>query len=141
MGRYYSGDIEGKLWFGVQSTDDAEFFGGESCEAYWSEDDEDDLNAYGIAFTFTTDNMPEIEVGLESCLKALEGWKEKLDAFFDANESYNDKQLCQELGFEWNPDNKTKVHDLLVWYARLDLGKKIYGYVKENGECNFECEY
>ena len=28
MGRYYSGDIEGKFWFGVQSSDDASFFGG-----------------------------------------------------------------------------------------------------------------
>ena len=27
MGRYYDGDIEGKFWFGVQSSDDADFFG------------------------------------------------------------------------------------------------------------------
>ena len=27
MGRYYNGDIEGKFWFGVQSSDDADFFG------------------------------------------------------------------------------------------------------------------
>ena len=26
MGRYYSGDIEGKFWFAVQSSDDADFF-------------------------------------------------------------------------------------------------------------------
>ena len=29
MGRYYEGDIEGKFWFGVQSSDDADFFGCE----------------------------------------------------------------------------------------------------------------
>ena len=29
MGRYYSGDIEGKFWFAVQSSDDGEFFGSE----------------------------------------------------------------------------------------------------------------
>ena len=29
MGRYYNGDIEGKFWFGVQSSDDADFFGKE----------------------------------------------------------------------------------------------------------------
>lgn len=28
MGRYYSGDISGKFWFGVQSSTDAENFGG-----------------------------------------------------------------------------------------------------------------
>jgi hypothetical protein len=32
MGRHYSGDIEGKFWFGVQSSDDASLFGGETSE-------------------------------------------------------------------------------------------------------------
>ena len=32
MGRYYRGDIEGKFWFGVQDSQDASFFGGESSE-------------------------------------------------------------------------------------------------------------
>ena len=29
MGRYYSGDIEGKFWFAIQSSDDADYFGVE----------------------------------------------------------------------------------------------------------------
>ena len=29
MGRYYHGDIEGKFWVGVQSSDDGEFFGAQ----------------------------------------------------------------------------------------------------------------
>ena len=29
MGRYYNGDIEGKFWFGVQASNDADFFGSE----------------------------------------------------------------------------------------------------------------
>ena len=29
MGRYYEGDIEGKFWFAVQSSDDGEHFGAE----------------------------------------------------------------------------------------------------------------
>ena len=28
MGRYYSGDVEGKWWFGVQSSDTPTKFGG-----------------------------------------------------------------------------------------------------------------
>ena len=32
MGRYYQGDIEGKFWFGVQSSDDANNFGGSEIE-------------------------------------------------------------------------------------------------------------
>ena len=30
MGRYYHGDIEGKFWFAVQSSQDADFFGSEA---------------------------------------------------------------------------------------------------------------
>ena len=33
MGRYYEGDIEGKFWFGVQSSDDGEFFGAQEQES------------------------------------------------------------------------------------------------------------
>lgn len=32
MGRMYSGDIDGKFWFAVQSSDDPSFFGGEETE-------------------------------------------------------------------------------------------------------------
>jgi hypothetical protein len=43
MGRYYTGDIEGKFMFGVQSSDDANFFGVEgesrSLDYYYSEED------------------------------------------------------------------------------------------------------
>jgi hypothetical protein len=47
MGRYYHGDIEGKFWFGVQSSYDADFFGVEhkkvynrKCGCLYSEKDE-----------------------------------------------------------------------------------------------------
>ena len=47
MGRYYFGDIEGKLWFGIQNSDDADFFGVEhqknynrKCGCWYSEADE-----------------------------------------------------------------------------------------------------
>ena len=29
MGRYYSGDIEGKMWFAVQNSSDWDYFGKE----------------------------------------------------------------------------------------------------------------
>ena len=34
MGRYYVGMISGKFWFGVQSSNDAENFGGSECVKY-----------------------------------------------------------------------------------------------------------
>ena len=33
MGRYYDGDIEGKFWFAIQSSDDGEHFGSEECDS------------------------------------------------------------------------------------------------------------
>ena len=42
MGRYYSGDINGKFWFGIQNSDDAEQFGARIEEAsfiqYYADD-------------------------------------------------------------------------------------------------------
>ena len=34
MGRYYEGDIDGKFWFGVQSSSDADYFGVDNINYY-----------------------------------------------------------------------------------------------------------
>jgi hypothetical protein len=48
MGRYYHGDIEGKFWFGVQSSNDAEYFGVEGntnyLHYYFDEDNKKDVH-------------------------------------------------------------------------------------------------
>jgi len=41
MGRYYRGDIEGKFWFGVQDSRDAEHFGGKETPIIEIFEDED----------------------------------------------------------------------------------------------------
>ena len=47
MGRYYTGDIEGKFWFGVQDSTDADYFGVQGEPRfylyYFSEDDKNQL--------------------------------------------------------------------------------------------------
>ena len=56
MGRYYSGDIEGKFWFGVQDSDDASFFGGEVVEPNY------------IQYPFDRErDMENVEKGLKTC--------------------------------------------------------------------------
>ena len=57
MGRYYSGDIEGKFWFGVQSSDDGEFFGARELEPNY--------------ITYIVEDIKEVEEGLEKCKEAL----------------------------------------------------------------------
>ena len=61
MGRYYSGDIEGKFWFGVQSSDDGNFFGAQDQESNYIDyhvDKQEFIDSRGLskcrkALTFT----------------------------------------------------------------------------------------
>ena len=122
MGRYYNGDIEGKFWFAVQSSDDADFFGVEGYSAY--------LNYY-----FDKDDMTTIDKGIKTCIDTLGSWKEKLDKFFKENNGYNDEMLEEQIGLK--PE---KAKGVLEWYARLHLGQKIKKCVEEKEECSFEAE-
>jgi hypothetical protein len=123
MGRYYSGDIEGKFWFAVQSSDDADFFG--VCGEQPNE----------LYYYFDKDNLPEIKKGIKQCLEELGEYKERLDIFFGGNEGYNDEMIAKELKI-----SKAKAGELLEWYARLELGEKILKQVKKAGYCEFVAE-
>ena len=122
MGRYYNGDIEGKFWFGVQTSDDACFFGAE----------ETTINTYYIE----RDDLPEVSKRLEECKKKLGIYKDKLDKFFNDNDSYNDSDLAKE----FNIDVK-KLSELLEWYARFELGEKIALHLISNEDCEFTADY
>jgi hypothetical protein len=128
MGRYYDGDIEGKFWFGVQSSDDAEFFGAKEREPMFVE--------YGV------EDMAEVDRGLDMCILNLGANKERLDKFFDSCEhGYNDEMLIKYY------KDKVKliidegfVRKMLIWYARLELGEKIKKCMVEKGFCEFRAE-
>ena len=125
MGRYYNGDIEGKFWFGVQSSDDADFFGSKGEEP----------NTF-LNYHFTKDeHLKDIKKGIKECEKELGTWKEKLDKFFKDNNGYNDKMIEDQLGLK---EEKSK--ELLEWYARLELGNQILECVMKQGDCSFEAE-
>jgi len=123
MGRYYNGDINGKFWFGVQASDDASFFGGEKSEPSYLE------------YSFDTKDLPKIQSGLKKCWEKLRGHKGKLDKFFQERHSYSNEMLEQSLEVD-----AAKVAELLEWYARLALGKKIRNCVRKQGSCCFEAE-
>jgi len=125
MGRYYNGDIEGKFWFGVQSSDDGDFFGSKGEEP----------NTF-LNYHFSKDeHLKDIKKGIKECEKELGTWKEKLDKFFKDNNGYNDKMIEDQLGLK-----KEKSKELLKWYARLELGNQILECVMKQGECSFEAE-
>ena len=125
MGRYYNGDIEGKFWFGVQSSADADFFGASGTKP----------NQYLNYHFDKEDHLKSIKKGIKECEKKLGTWKEKLDKFFKDNNSYNDKMLEDQLGLK---EEKSK--EFLEWYARLELGEQILDCVLKKGECSFESE-
>ena len=130
MGRYYDGDISGKFWFGIQSSDDADFFGVEGVQPSYLE------------YEFGTDGIDDIELGIRACYEKLGDNKERLDKFFDELKSGYNEDMIRKHWVEWygvEYDDK-KIEVMLKWYARLELGEQILKCVKETGECNFRAE-
>lgn len=123
MGRYYSGDIEGKFWFAVQASDAADRFGVTGTPPNY-------LNYY-----FDISNLQSIRDEIGVILKNLGEYRDKLDKFFDMKCCYNDKELQEYLKVDEN-----KERYLLSEYADLCLGEKILKCVEENGSCEFEAE-
>jgi len=135
MGRYYNGDINGKFYFGVQSSNDASFFGGSECEPNY------------IEYYFDSNDLEDIENGIKECKEELGELKQQIDKFFNDVNGYNDKIIADYWLKEFGVDLEYKdgVYDMekkikLEWYARLELGEKILKCVKDNGECTFEAE-
>ena len=130
MGRYYHGDIDGKFWFAVQSSDDADFFGVEGEQPNFLE------------YWYDNDDLPKVKHGIKKCKKSLGKYKKYLDEFFDTRESYNNKMLADFLNEKEKPHNHSEdqVRYYLEWYARLGLGQQIHNCIKDHGQCSFEAE-
>ena len=122
MGRYYNGDIEGKFWLGVQASHDADFFGVSGYQPNYLE------------YEFEEENLPDVKKGIAFCEKELGDYEKKIDDFFDKVNGYND-DIIKEHGFDIKEFNKK-----IVWYARLELGRKIYKCLEKNKSCNFDAE-
>jgi hypothetical protein len=122
MGRYYDGDIEGKFMFGRQSSDDADFFGQSGTPEF-------------INYYFKKEDISTVRERLLECLKVLGNAKPKIDKFFKKNDSFNNQMFEEEFG--WDVE---KTNNNLEWYARFELGKKIYKHLKDNDYCSFQAE-
>ena len=129
MGRYYHGDIEGKFWFAVQSSQDADFFGSEGTASH-------------LHYYFDEDHKKDVHKGILECDRKLHKYKKLLDEFFESREGYNNEQLTKFLDEKNHPHchSEEEVKVYLKLYARRHLGKKIYDCINENGECSFEAE-
>jgi hypothetical protein len=118
MGRYYSGDINGKFWFAVQPSNAADRFGQRGYEPNY------------IEYYYDEDNLDEVEAEIKRIENELGDKLAALDSFFSSRHSYSDDELS-EIGIDG--------HDISE-YADLGLGKQIRDCIKENGACSFTAE-
>jgi hypothetical protein len=129
MGRYYEGDISGKFWFAVQSSNAPARFGGEEYEPSY------------INYYFDEKQLKEVEEELDRIHKNMMGNIEKLDDFFAQTNGYNTQMIIDWYKKEYNETiTEGKVGEMLVEYADYELGMKIANCIKEKGECNINCE-
>ena len=118
MGRYYNGDIEGKFWFAVQSSNSADRFGVTGNEP-----------AY-LDYWFDEDNLEDVETEIKNIEKSLGNKIKIIEDFFKENNGYTDAMLNQV---------KISVKELSE-YADLKLGIQIRDCIKESGQCSFQAE-
>lgn len=118
MGRYYSGDINGKFWFAVQPSHSADRFGVTGHVPEY------------IEYNFYEEDKQGVEEELKRIEKALGDQLEKLDAFFEKHTSYRDEMLAE------NGISVSKLGD----YADYKLGQKILDCLNEYGQCKFTAE-
>ena len=124
MGRYYSGDIEGKFWFAVQNSDAADRFGVTGVQP-------EELYYY-----FDRGNLDDVEEELNVIKKQLGKYRTKMKDFFKSNSAYTDEALANYLGI-----TEDKAKGLISAYADYELGMKIRKSILENGQCEFTAEY
>lgn len=118
MGRYYSGDIEGKFWFAVQPSDVAESFGAVEQEKYC------------IEYVVYREHLDQTHKRMDQLVAEMGDTKQKLDDFFSKNDGYNDDILVANgIDFKFIP-----------LYADWNFGKKILDFFDENPDEDF-CEF
>lgn len=132
MSRSYDGDISGEFWFGVQSSDDADFFGVQGDEI--DVGDEDGVSIMALDYSFRVVDYPKVTDGIRKCREFLGDQEQALNKFFATHNGYNDRTLS-DAGFSLR-----EIPKLLEWYSRLLLGLKIEKALQNTGKCDFVAE-
>ena len=119
MGRYYSGDIEGKFWFAVQSSAVA----GDRFGCVESHPEVIDYYA-------DENHLEGINQELKNIEDKMGDQLAKYDEFFNNNNGYNHEKLTQA-GLDVT---------LLEDYADYGFGVKLRDCITEHGSCSFTAE-
>jgi len=125
VGRYYSGDIEGKMWFAVQESNDADNFGviGEPSN--------------DLYYHFNEDNIRGINKELAKCRESIgTDSLEIMDRYFKKHRTES-HQALDDLVIKIGD---TEYKKLKEYYARIELGEQILACIRDNDECSFSVE-
>jgi len=123
MGRYYSGDINGKFWFAVQSSDAADRFGVTGQTPNYLE------------YYFNEDDLTDVQEEVQRIKETLGEYLPKIKQFFSERNGYTDEELAAYLEVDYVTERY-----LLMEYADLELGLEIEKELLETGSCEFQAE-
>jgi hypothetical protein len=118
MGRYYSGDINGKFWFGLQSSTAADRFGVTYSEPSY------------VTYFYSDEDLVGVVEEINNITESLGDKLKVIEDFFKDRGGYNDEML-KEAGI-----STKELED----YADLGLGIQIRDCIIEQGECTFDAE-
>jgi len=128
MGRYYTGDIEGKFTFGIQASDAADQFGVEGRTPQYLE------------YFFTKDDIPEVKARLKELEESFEEYKIYILAYIDL---FGCKPYEQDIPLSIYLEKagmKSLKDEKLENYFDYSLGRQILQCIEEKGECSFSAE-
>ena len=119
MGRYYSGDIEGKFMFAVQSSNAPERFGAEENQNY-------------IDYYIDGSQIDEVRKEVKQIETEHADQVKRIEKMFDENFGYNDS----------TKEKYGVTREGLSEYADLRLGRQILKYLEENPHdgCTIQAE-
>jgi hypothetical protein len=163
MGRYYSGEISGKFWFGIQDSNDADYFGVEYkdviiyyvCNCYYDNDETYCSSCYSSLeehmqaikeeeeITDKTWHISDNEIYYEFTEDHVNNVKEQIKVLeYIVGKHMNSYKIIDdenEITYDYTiPDEINK--DELGLIARLCLGKQILYCLEKNKNCLFYAE-
>jgi len=127
MGRYYTGDIEGKFVFGIQSSDAADRFGVTGQKPNYLE------------YYFDRDNLEGLQEGLKIIEDAFGAHKPALKIYFDLYKIEDDAPLSFYSYIEQAGLPELTEEQCFEYYDYA-LGRKILNCIQETGSCSFDAE-
>jgi len=140
MGRHYDGDISGKFWFAVQSSDDGEYFGALDIT---EENTDSDYHEGFVDYVIYFSDIDRVKAGIDLCKRQLRGNYSILNEFFLSNKGYNDEMIIEHYQKTRGIHiNEGFLREQLTIFARLDFGTQILLYFNENPseDCHFTAE-